>query len=133
MKSDFITQSLELVAELCGDPTPLVYARLFAEHPELEALFTRDTSGAVRGQMLAQVIDIFFDHVGRGAYTTNFIRAEQVNHENLGVPPQVFGTFFRTVMECFREVAGDQWTPEMDAAWRELVAELEDLTARVGV
>jgi hypothetical protein len=30
-----ITRSLELAAERCEDLTPLVYRRLFAEHPDM--------------------------------------------------------------------------------------------------
>jgi hemoglobin-like flavoprotein len=52
MRADLITRSLELVAEH-GDPTSLVYARLFAAHPEMEKLFVRDTDGGVRGNMLS--------------------------------------------------------------------------------
>ena len=36
---------LALVAERRGDPTADVYARLFAAHPELEALFVMDRGG----------------------------------------------------------------------------------------
>ncbi len=129
MNPDLITRSLDLIAERCEDPTPLVYARLFAKHPAMEALFVRDTSGSVRGQMLSEVIDGVLDYVGRRAYSVGLIRSEIVNHENLGVPPQVFAPFFAVVMETFREIAGDEWTHEMDAAWRALVAELEGVAA----
>lgn len=129
--SDIISQSLELVAARCDDPTPLVYARLFAQFPEMEALFVRDKDGSVRGHMLSEVIDGVLDYVGRRVYSVGLIRSEIINHENLGVPPAVFGTFFATVMETFREIAGEAWTPDMDAAWRELVAELEGVAAQV--
>jgi hemoglobin-like flavoprotein len=129
MNAGVIVRSLDLVAERCADPTPLVYKRLFAEHPEMEALFVRDKDGSVRGQMLSEVIEGVLDYVGRRAYSVGLIRNEIVNHENLGVPPEVFGTFFRTVMETFRDIAGVEWTPEMDAAWRGLVAELEGVAA----
>ena len=39
MDTGIITQCLELVAERRGDPAPLVYQRLFAGNPEIEALF----------------------------------------------------------------------------------------------
>ena len=96
--ADLINESLERVGARCADPTSLVYERLFARNPEMRALFVRDTDGSVRGQMLYQVLEVFLDFLGRGAYASNLISSEVVNHENLGVPPAVFATFFSTVM-----------------------------------
>ena len=125
MNAELITQSLELAGERCADPTGLVYQRLFAAQPEMEALFVRDTDGSVRGQMLYQVIETVLDYVGGRHFAHGMIRAEVVNHENLGVPPEVFASFFATVMETFREILGDDWSPAMATAWAELLAALE--------
>jgi hemoglobin-like flavoprotein len=130
MDAEAITESLELVGERCADPTAQVYARLFARHPEMEALFVRDTDLSVRGNMLQQVIEAILDIGGRGAFGRNLVRAEVVNHENLGVPRDVFPAFFDAVRETFRGIAGEAWTPAMEAAWGELVAELEATAAQ---
>jgi hemoglobin-like flavoprotein len=119
---DAVADSLALVAERCADPTPLVYARLFAQSPDMEALFVRDSDGSVRGQMLYQVLETLLDLTGAGTYGANLIRCERVNHENLGVPPDVFASFFTTVMETFRALLGPDWTPAFDAAWSALLA-----------
>jgi hemoglobin-like flavoprotein len=129
MDAEPITASLELVAERCADPTRLVYERLFSRAPEMEALFVRDTDYSVRGQMLYQVIETLLDYVGRRHFALGMIRSEIVNHENLGVPPEVFASFFATVMETFRDILGPDWTPSMDDAWRGLLAELEGVAA----
>ena len=52
-----IVQSLEIAAEHSGDLTPAVYARLFAQQPQMRALFVLDTNDAVKGEMLARVFD----------------------------------------------------------------------------
>jgi hemoglobin-like flavoprotein len=126
--ADLITESLERVGERCADPTALVYERLFTENPDMRALFVRDTDDAVKGQMLYQVLEVFLDFIGRGRYAANLIACEVINHENLGVPPAVFATFFVTVMETFRGILGEDWTPGYDQAWRVLLAELATLT-----
>jgi len=41
MSTDAILASLELVADRVGDPTALVYERLFAAAPEMRALTRR--------------------------------------------------------------------------------------------
>ena len=128
---DLIAQSLELVAERHGDPAPQIYARLFAAFPETEELFIRDTTGAVRGEMLAVTFQCLLDVTGSRAYAANLIRAERVNHEGVGVPPQAFARFFPIVMETCRELLGEAWTQEIDAAWAELLAELDAVIATI--
>jgi hemoglobin-like flavoprotein len=130
MNADLITKSLEHVSERCADPTPLVYARLFSQSPEMRDLFVRDTDDSVKGQMLYQVIEVFLDFIGRGAYAANLVACEVVNHENLGVPPAVFATFFGTVMETFRDILGEDWTPAYDHAWQALLADLAVVVSR---
>lgn len=117
-----IARSLELMGERCGDPTPLVYGRLFGAHPELEALFVRDTSGGVRGQMLAMVIDTVLDLAGPNAYAARMIDSERVNHQGLGVLAEVFDIFYTVLMQTCRDVLAEDWTPTMDFAWNGLLA-----------
>jgi hemoglobin-like flavoprotein len=112
------------VADLAGDPTPLVYARLFAAYPEMEALFVRDTTGAVRGEMLAMAFQCLLELDAPGGFAANLIGAERVNHEGVGVPPEVFVRFFPTVMETCRDLMGAEWTDEIDAAWRERLSRI---------
>jgi hemoglobin-like flavoprotein len=122
---DLITRSLERAGEIGGDITPLVYARLFEAHPEMEALFVRDTDGSVRGEMLMRVFEVILDFIDRRAYAALMIQCEVVTHEGYGVPPEVFGLFFGVVAQALREVLGEVWTQEMDQAWASLLRELD--------
>lgn len=124
MTEDPVLASLEAVAQRCEDPTPLVYARLFAANPDMEALFVMDRNDSVKGQMLSQAFDCILDFRAERAYGGQMIAAEIVNHEGMGVPPETFQTFFTTIMETFREILADDWTSAMDAAWAELLADL---------
>jgi hemoglobin-like flavoprotein len=119
-----IATTLELVAARVGDPTPIVFQRLFRENPELEALFVRDDAGLVRGQMFQVTIESLLDFIGDRAYGANLIQIERVNHQGLGVEPDVFDTFYITVMATFRDILGEEWTPEMERAWTGVVREL---------
>lgn len=124
MRGEPITRSFEIAADRCADLTPLVYARLFRDHPEMERLFWRDTSGNVRGEMLARVIEAILDFVGPRHYAQTLIQCEVITHEGYDVPPEVFGTFFATVAATLREVCGAEWTADVDDAWRETLAAL---------
>ena len=126
MDAEAIKRSLELVAEH-SDPTALVYARLFSQYPQMEALFVRDVNGAVRGNMLAEVITALLDFVDANNYGANLMRAEIVNHEHLGVPPHHFVAFFATLRDVFADVLAAEWTPDIEAAWAELLVQIDDL------
>ena len=128
MTTDPIAESLVLLAEKCGDPAPLIYDRLFRAHPELESLFVRDTSGQVRGHMLAMVFDSMMDLGPNGGYAANMIRAEIVNHQGLGVPPDMFVKFFPVILETAREQAGADWTSRFETAWADLLDRLAEIT-----
>ena len=123
-EADIVTATLQLVSERVGDPTPLVFRRLFTENPELEALFVRDDAGLVRGQMFQVTIESLLDFVSDRTYGANLIQIERVNHQGLGVEPDVFDTFYRTVMATFQEILGEDWTTEMQRAWTKIIGEL---------
>ncbi len=123
-EADLIVRSLDLVAERVGDPTPLVYQRLFAENPEMEALFVNDIGGLVRGQMFQTTLEMILDYIGDNLYAANLLQIERINHDGKGVPPEVFDLFFGTVKATFRDALGADWTEPMDRAWRELLTGL---------
>jgi hemoglobin-like flavoprotein len=120
-----IVASFERASELCDDLTPLVYERLFADHPEMRPLFVRDTDGSVRGEMLARVIEAILDFIDQRAYAAHLIQCEVVTHEGYGTPPEVFGLFFAYVAEAIAGLVGADWTIDVDAAWRALLVDLD--------
>src|SRR5690242_6264457 len=112
-----ISKTLERVIDRTDDPTNLVFERLFAAHPEAEALFVRDASGLVRGQMFQVTIESLLDFLGDRAYGAALVQIERVNHQGLGVDPALFDSFYLTVMAVFRDILGDEWTAETETAW----------------
>lgn len=126
-----IERTLELVAMRGVDPTPPIYARLFAAHPEMEAHFWRDTTGAIRGEMLSRTFEAILDFVGERKYAAHMIGTELVTHEGYDVPREVFATFFGVVAETLREILADDWTAETETAWQELLAEIDGYVQRV--
>ncbi len=129
LASDPIIASLELIADKHGDPTELVYKRLFDQYPDMKPLFLLDNDNSVKGNMLAQVLECFMDFTGKKHYAANLIACERINHEMIGVPPDVFSTFFITVVDTFKDILDDDWTPAYDTAWSNLI---RDLSLSVG-
>lgn len=124
-----IHRSFELAAERCEDLTPLVYRRLFREHPQAEPLFRREGGELVQGSMLALTIDAMLDLAGDRSGHFRMIECEVQSHDAYGTPGDLFGKFFGVIADTMREVLADDWSPEIDAAWRKLLDEIERLVA----
>ena len=127
--ANLIQHSFELAAERCEDLTPLVYRRLFREHPETQAMFRSEGSELVRGSMLALTIDAMLDFAGDRTGHFRMIECELQSHEAYGTPRELFGNFFGVIAETMREVLGDDWSPEIDTAWRKLLDDIDHLIA----
>jgi len=132
MNSEIIIESLEQVAEVCADPTPLVYESLFSRHPELKALFILDRQDEAKGHMLFEVIECIIDFVGPRYTSEGLITTELINHRQLGVSTEIFANFFPTMRDTFKELLGDGWTGDYDKAWEELLADLSTLIRKQG-
>jgi hemoglobin-like flavoprotein len=127
--SNPIQHSFELAAERCEDLTPLVYRRLFAQHPEAEAMFRRDGGDLVKGSVLAFALDAILDFAGERSGHFRMIECEVLSHDAYGTPRELFNAFFTVIAETLCELLGPDWSAEMDQAWRELLGELEDVVA----
>jgi hemoglobin-like flavoprotein len=127
---NLIHRSFELAAQRCADLTPLVYQRLFQEHPETEAMFRSEGSDLVRGSMLALTIDAILDFAGDRNGHFRMIECEVSSHDAYGTPRDLFAAFFGVIAETLRELLDADWSPEIDGAWRKLLDEIEGVVAR---
>ena len=129
--SNPIQHSFELAAERCEDLTPLVYARLFREHPEAEAMFRREGGDLVRGSMLALTIDAILDFAGDRTGHFRLIECEVASHDAYRTPRKLFGEFFGVIADSLRELLGPDWSPEIEDAWRKLLREVDQLVTQI--
>jgi len=120
-----IERSFELAAISCEDLTPLVYRRLHAERPETLAMFRTAGSDLVKGSMLAMTIEAILDFAGPRHGKFRMIECEISSHDAYGTPRELFAAFFGVIARTLREVVGEDWTPDMDEAWRKLQAEID--------
>jgi hemoglobin-like flavoprotein len=127
--TNLIQHSFELAAERCEDLTPLVYRRLFREHPEAEPMFRHEANDLVKGSMLALTIDAMMDFARDRTGSFRMISCEVQSHDAYGTPRELFGKFFGVIAATVREVLGHDWTPEIEAVWRKLLDEIDSLVA----
>jgi hemoglobin-like flavoprotein len=120
-----IEHSFELAASRCPDLTPLVYQRLFNEHPETRAMFRSQGSELVMGSMLALTVEAILDFAGARNGHFRLIACEVVSHDGYGTPRELFIAFFAVIRDTLRDLLGDEWSAEMAQAWDQLLVEIE--------
>ena len=125
-----IEVSFELAAARCENLTPLVYARLHREHPETRAMFRTEGSELVKGSMLALTIESILDFVGERSGKFRMIECEVSSHDAYGTPRDLFVAFFGVIAATLRELLGEDWSPQIDAAWQQLLAELQGVVSQ---
>ena len=124
-RTNLIQHSFELAAERCENFTPLIYRRLFREHPETEQMFRREASDLVKGSMLALTIDAIMDFAGDRTGHFRMIQCEVQSHDAYGTPRELFVAFFGVIAETLHDILGTDWSPEIDMAWQNLLDEIE--------
>ncbi len=125
-----VLRSFELAAERCEDLTPLVYARLHREHPETPAMFRTQGSDLVKGSMLALTTEAILDFAGERSGKFRMIACEVSSHDAYGTPRELFFAFFGVIAATLRELLGSEWSDEIDRAWQDLLAEVQELIAQ---
>jgi hemoglobin-like flavoprotein len=120
-----VVESFERAAERCPDLTPLIYERLFRTHPETRAMFRAESRNLVKGSMLQMAIEALLDFVGERGTSFRMIACEVQSHDAYGTPPELFRSFFAVIVATLRELLADDWSPAIDAAWRETLDELD--------
>jgi len=125
-----IEVSFELAAARCEDLAPLVYARLHREYPETRAMFRTQGSELVKGSTLAMTIESILDLVGPRSGQFRMIECEVSSHDAYGTPRELFVAFFGVIAATLRELLGEDWSPPIDAAWQQLMADVREMVAQ---
>ncbi|MGK7057481.1 globin [Bradyrhizobium barranii] len=123
--SNPIENSFELAASRCADLTPLVYQRLFEQHPETQTMFRSQGSELVMGSMLALTIEAILDFAGERRGHFRLIACEVASHDGYGTPRELFIAFFAVIRDALRDLLGDEWSPEIAQAWDQLLVEID--------
>jgi hemoglobin-like flavoprotein len=122
--SNPIEQSFELAALRRADLTPLVYQRLFDQHPETRTMFRTQGSELVMGSMLALTIEAILDFAGERSGHFRLVACEVASHDAYGTPRELFIAFFGMIRDTLRELLGSEWSPSIARAWDVLLVEI---------
>jgi hemoglobin-like flavoprotein len=119
-----VTQRAELLRDtvervLAADDTfpARFYDRLFAEHPEVQAMFRGNSPGAQR-KMFAQKLVAIVDHIEDPEWIAREAAALGKGHAGYGVTPEMYPWVGDALIATVAEACGEHWTAAAAEAWR---------------
>ena len=98
------------------DLTADFYRRAFDAHPELTTMFTTDP--AVQRGRFAEELAVIVRSIRRYDGFIATTRALGDRHRGYGVRPTHFRFMGDALMGALAAALADQWTPEVETAWR---------------
>lgn len=105
---------IEPIAQEAGD---LFYRRLFEMDPGLRQLFTGDLKK--QALMLMTVIGLAVRGLDRPEVVAESVKALGQRHHRYGVTAPDYNTFGAALLWALQQTLGDEFTPEVKAAWIE--------------
>ena len=123
--ADVMQRSLQLLAAHRNELAVHFFGRLFGRYPHLEAYFVdsnttwleRKFASALRSIMQAATSPREFDKQ---------LAALRATHRTRDVQPEYFALFGEVLMESLAYYGGRGWTPDVEAAWRSVLATVVD-------
>ena len=115
--STLLRESFELALERDDDFPSLLYDILFHRHPELEALFLRNTRSAQR-KMFGTTLAAIVDHSDSPSWFRAHLPPIGQAHVGYGVTPDMYPMVGEALIDALAEVCAEQWTPQHEQAWR---------------
>ncbi|MFN7054005.1 globin [Hyphomonas sp.] len=124
MPGELVIESLEKAGEVCADPAPLIYARLFELRPDYAALFEMDTDGGVRGSMLATCFEVILGIIDGQPSQRVILSAARFSHGGYGVPEADIDVMFEAIRDTCRRLMGPAWSEAHEADWDAVMREI---------
>lgn len=126
--ANVLEQSLYAVAESGEDITPHFFGRLFARHPDQEAMFFQPSVSC--GAMANEILESLLALANRESWVSGSIHNLVIAHRCYGdFPLPLYAEVLDLFIETLAELAEERWSAEYEAAWRWAASDLQALIA----
>lgn len=113
---DLLRNSFDFVVSREPELTRRFYERLFADHPQVHALFGRRSERA-QEQMLRDALVAVLDHLEDAPWLDQTLRGLGRSHAGYGVTAPMYDWVGHALLATLADIAGDTWSPAVEAAW----------------
>lgn len=121
-RTELIRQSWEQVKPIADDAAELFYGKLFELDPSLRNLFSGDMQQ--QGRKLMAAINVAVKSLDRFDSIEKNIRDLGARHHHYGVQDHHYVTVANALLWTLQQGLGDQFTPDVRAAWVEMYQRL---------
>ena len=113
-----IKTSWSLVAPNADAVGIVFYDNLFAIDPALRRMFPDDMRS--QPHRLMAMLTLLINELENAETVTRELTELARRHQKYGVQPVPYTTVGQALIQTLRDGLGEQWTPDMEAAWGEL-------------
>lgn len=121
-----LRSSFDLVIERQPQLTKRFYEIFFARYPQVKPMFG-GSSSPNQQLMLQGALAAVIEHLEDGAWLTETLRAMGRKHVDYGVRDEMYAWVGASLLATLSEVAGSDWTPELEVAWTEAYSAIAGL------
>ncbi|HLK39686.1 MAG TPA: globin domain-containing protein [Polyangiaceae bacterium] len=121
-----LRDSFELVAERSPALAHRFYEILFARYPAAKPLFRRNTP-AKQEEMLTRALVAVLEHLEDAPWLSDTLKALGAKHVEYGVTDDMYPWVGECLLATLSEVAGADWTPRIESAWKDAFGEISSL------
>jgi hemoglobin-like flavoprotein len=118
LQVDALEQSFATVAPHGDKLTQVFYRRLFDDFPEVRQLFANTTMSEQEKKLLAS-LKLVIENLRRPEVLAPALEQLGKRHVGYGAQAAHYPAVGSTLLKSLAEVAGDQWTNELEQAWTE--------------
>ena len=111
-----LRESFEIVVERSPNLTHRFYEILFERYPQTQQMFPAGRRASQEG-MLTNALVAVMDHLEDAPWLTGTLHALGAKHVSYGVTDEMYGWVGDALLRTLAEVAGNDWSPELEAAW----------------
>jgi hemoglobin-like flavoprotein len=126
LQVELLRSSFDVVIARQPGLTHVFYDELFERYPQARALFFRKPP-ATQERMLAETLVAGLDHLQDAEWLRENLGALGARHAEYGVTEEMYGWVAETLVDTLARIAGDDWSPAHDAAWRDALAAIAAL------
>jgi hemoglobin-like flavoprotein len=112
-----LRSSFDTILERQPQITPRFYEILFARYPQVKSLFGA-RSNQQQAEMLQAALVAVLDKLEDASWLEQTLGAMGEKHLDYGVTDEMYEWVGTSLLATLAEVAGDDWTAELEAAWQ---------------
>ncbi|MCB9544834.1 MAG: flavohemoprotein [Myxococcales bacterium] len=127
LNTELLRSSFNLVVEREPAITARFYGIFFDRYPQVVPMFSRNTPEKQQ-EMLTGALVAVLDHLEDAPWLASTLRTLGRRHEGYGVTAEMYDWVGECLLAAMAEVAGDDWSAEVEQAWVDAYGAIVSLT-----